>query len=157
MQSCVAPLELHAPSKPVQTTKATFHGMLFPVDSDRPRLIQINILGVVHQSGVIDWQPVLSQLLGDDTDVASLPVSTGVGGEALRFPLQVFFRANFLTDGSRTNHSIDSLTYGKSRHEWRGPVIALKYSGSRLSSYTNITMSDLPPLVYYLTYLNGKH
>ncbi|KAG8771300.1 hypothetical protein FRC12_003695, partial [Ceratobasidium sp. 428] len=98
MQSCVAPLELHAPVKPVQTTKATFHGMLFPVDSDRPRLIQINILGVVHQSGVIDWQPVLSQLLGADADIASLQVSSGVGGEALRFPLQVFFRANFLTD-----------------------------------------------------------
>lgn len=157
MQSCIAPLELHTPSKPVQTAKATFHGMLFPVDSDRPRLIQINILGVVHQSGVIDWQPLLSQLLGADTDLASMPVSTGVGGEPLRFPLQVFFRANFLTDGSRTNQSINALTYGKSRHEWRGPVIALKYSGSRLSSYTNITMSDLPPLVYYLTYLNGQH
>ncbi|KAF8605846.1 hypothetical protein BDV93DRAFT_521207 [Ceratobasidium sp. AG-I] len=157
-QSTVAPLALQVPSKPVQTTKATFHGMIFPVDSDRPRLIQVTVLGVVHESGVIDWQPVLSQLLGaDPSEIASLPVSSGVGGEPLRFPLQVFFRSNFLTDGSRSNYSIDSLTHGKSRHDWRGPVVALKYSGSRLSSYTNITMSDLPPLVYFLTYLNGQH
>lgn len=132
--------------------------MIFPVDSDRPRLIQVNVLGVVHESGVIDWQPVLSQLLGADaSEIASLPVSSGVGGEPLRFPLQVFFRSNFLSDGSRPNYSIDSLTHGKSRHDWRGPIVALKYSGSRLSSYTNITMSDLPPLVYFLTYLNGQH
>jgi hypothetical protein len=69
-----------SPGIPLSTLLIPRLGMLFPVDSDRPRLIQINILGVVHQSGVIDWQPVLSQLLGLDADIASMPVSTGVGG-----------------------------------------------------------------------------
>lgn len=157
MQPCVAPMALQAPSRVIQTTKATFHGMVFPVDSERPKLIQVNLLGMVHEGGVVDWQPVLAPILGADAEIASMIVSTGVGGEALRFPLQVFFRSNFLTDGSRSNRAIESLTHGKSRHDWRGPIVALKYSGTRLSSYTNITMSDLPSLVYFLTYLNGKH
>jgi hypothetical protein len=131
--------------------------MLFPIDGERPKLIPVNLRGMVHEGGVVDWQPVLDAVLGPDAQVASMIISTGVGGEALRFPLQVFFRSNFLSDGSRINRSVEALTYGKARHSWRGPIVALKYSGTRLSGYTNITMSDLPALVYFLTYLNGKH
>ncbi|KAG8765157.1 hypothetical protein FRC12_007660 [Ceratobasidium sp. 428] len=128
MQSCVVSPNLHAPVKSVQNTNATFDGILFPADSDSPKVTRINISGVADQSGAIDWQPMLTQLLGADADVASLPVSTGIRGEVLRFPLRIFFRANFLTDGSHPNRSIGALVHGKSQREWRGPVVALKYS-----------------------------
>jgi hypothetical protein len=93
--------------------------MVFPVDAERPKLIPVNLTGMVHEGGIVDWQPVLAPILGADAEIASMIISTGVGGEytyygvpesltdftptgePLRFPLQVFFRSNFLADGSR--------------------------------------------------------
>ncbi|GAB1518388.1 DNA-directed RNA polymerase III complex subunit Rpc25 [Rhizoctonia solani] len=146
MPPCVSPEVIQTPPRVIQTTKASFHGMVFPVDGERPKLIPVNLLGMVHEGGVVDWQPVLAPILGADAEIASMIISTGVGGEPLRFPLQVFFRSNFLADGSRRNHTVESLTYGKARHDWKGPIVALKYSGTRLSGYANITMADLPSL-----------
>lgn len=57
--------------------------MMFSVDSERPKLIQVNLLGMVHEGGVVDWQPVLAPILGADAEIASMIVSTGVGGESL--------------------------------------------------------------------------
>jgi len=55
--------------------------MLFPVDSDRPRLSDITMAGVTNSSGSIDWRPLLSEWLGSDSEPASFPVTHGVGGE----------------------------------------------------------------------------
>ncbi|KAG9087539.1 hypothetical protein FRC07_012793, partial [Ceratobasidium sp. 392] len=138
------------------STSVTVQAMVFPVDQERPRMIPVTLRGTEQANGVMDWVPKLNGIVGHEQEVTSMIITKGVGGETLRFPLHVFFRTHFLTDGSRTNASVHALTHGQSQYQWKGPVVALKFTGTRQSAYTNIAMSDLPPLVYFLTYLNNR-
>ncbi|KAF8603835.1 hypothetical protein BDV93DRAFT_544462 [Ceratobasidium sp. AG-I] len=138
------------------TTSITVQAMLFPIDQERPRLVPVTLRGAEQGDGSVDWTPRLSSLVGHESEVTSMIITKGVGGETLRFPLHLFFRTHFLTDGSRTNGCAYTLTHGQAQYQWKGPVIALKFTGTRQAAYTNIAMSDLPPLVYFMTYLNNR-
>ncbi|KAF8748356.1 MYND finger [Rhizoctonia solani] len=130
--------------------------MMFPVDGERPKLVPITLRGHELSNGSVEWTPRLQNIVGHESEVSSMIITKGVGGETLRFPLHIFFRTHFLTDGSRTNASVYGLTHGQANYQWKGPVVALKFTGTRQSAYTNISMSDLPPLVYFMTYLNSR-
>ncbi|CAE6381670.1 unnamed protein product, partial [Rhizoctonia solani] len=130
--------------------------MMFPVDGERPKLVPVTLRGHELPNGSVDWSPRLQNIVGHESEVSSMIITKGVGGETLRFPLHIFFRTHFLTDGSRTNTSVYGLTHGQANYQWKGPVVALKFTGTRQSAYTSISMSDLPPLVYFMTYLNSR-
>jgi hypothetical protein len=94
--------------------------MVFPIDQERPRLIPVTLRGTELANGAVDWVPRLHGLVGQEHEVSSMIITKGVGGksswrikwqitdmsslagETLRFPLHIFFRTHFLTDGSRT-------------------------------------------------------
>ena len=43
--------------------------------------------------------------------------------------VEVWMRDNFFSDGSLPNESIKKTTKGAARHDWRGPLVVLKYIG----------------------------
>ncbi|QRV74225.1 hypothetical protein RhiJN_02239 [Ceratobasidium sp. AG-Ba] len=135
------------------SASVTVQAMVFPVNQDRPKMVPVTLRGTEQPNGAMDWVPKLHELVGHEHEISSMVITKG---ETLRFPLHIFFRTHFLTDGSRTNTCIHSLTHGQAQYQWKGPVVALKFTGTRQSAYTNIAMSDLPPLVYFLTYLNNR-
>lgn len=61
--------------------------------------------------------------------------------------IEVWMRDNFLNDGSRPNRSIKNATKGAARHDWRGPLVVLKYVGlggmyAGNGKYTDMDLRD---------------
>ncbi|CCO29883.1 hypothetical protein BN14_03904 [Rhizoctonia solani AG-1 IB] len=110
-----------------------------------------------HGPGRIDasnnttnWSIPLTEYLGDNTAFSSREITRNVGGEPLRYPLRVFFRDNFLRDGSPLNHSVSEITHGNARHDWAGNIVVLKWTGARRQGYQNMTLGDLPIIAAWL-------
>lgn len=123
------------PSIPPQldpsSTTTKYAAILFPCDSDTPRIVDVHCMSRQGPTGPCKWTPLVYKYIGGEREPASALVTRGVGGAALRFPLQVHYRADFLVDGSPPNRSIQRLTGGHSTHQWNGNVIALKFFGNR--------------------------
>jgi len=129
---------------------ASFSALILPVDEDRPRIIKVDCLAETQSSGPCLWSPIARPHVGGMRAPASIIVTHGVGGAPLRFPLHVFYRTDVSGDEPPINRSIYRLTSGgRSKHVWRGHVVALKFSGTRRQGYTDITMNDLSSLVAY--------
>jgi len=77
----------------------------------------------------------------------------GLNGEPLRFPLQVWYSPTMLTRGHPINRAIIHVTSGAAEKPWAGPVVVLKYNGSRRQGYMDASVNDLPALsAYFLSY-----
>ncbi|KAF8677402.1 MYND finger [Rhizoctonia solani] len=150
----VGPHTLAAPSKGMRillllrNTHVSIIGILFPVDEDRPRLIQLDCRARIDNStgGPLAWQPVVTNIVNDDHP-SQVVLEQGIAGDNLRFPIQLWSRGAFLTDGSALNQSIYRLTKGQATYPWKGPFIALKFSGTRRQGYVDMSLNDLPALV----------
>ncbi|KAF8598189.1 hypothetical protein BDV93DRAFT_561564 [Ceratobasidium sp. AG-I] len=77
---------------------------------------------------------------------------TQVDGTPVRYPLQIFYRSNFLQDGSPLNQCVRSMVHGQVDYPWAGDIVVLKFNGTRMRRYTNMTDNDIPPLGYYFLY-----
>ncbi|KAF8757812.1 MYND finger [Rhizoctonia solani] len=96
--------------------------------------------------GPLAWQPVVTNIVNDDHP-SQVVLEQGIAGDNLRFPIQLWSRGAFLTDGSALNQSIYRLTKGQATYPWKGPFIALKFSGTRRQGYVDMSLNDLPALV----------
>ncbi|CEL61936.1 hypothetical protein RSOLAG1IB_04686 [Rhizoctonia solani AG-1 IB] len=129
----------------------TIMALLLPWNTGRPRLIRLNIPGRIDASNnTTNWSIPLTEYLGDNTAFSSREITRNVGGEPLRYPLRVFFRDNFLRDGSPLNHSVSEITHGNARHDWAGNIVVLKWTGARRQGYQNMTLGDLPIIAAWL-------
>jgi len=80
-------------------------------------------------------------------------LTSGLNGEPLRFPLHIFFDPLALSRGSPVNRAIYRITSGAAPRPWAGPVLVLKFNGSRRQNYTDASTNDLPALsAYFLSY-----
>lgn len=132
----------------------TITGLLLPCNTGRPSLIPLRIAGRVDAAdNTTDWAIPLNDHLGRNTAFSSREITRNVGGEPLRYPLRVFFRDNFLEDGSSLNRTVNEITHGNARHTWGGNIVVLKWSGARRQGYQNMSMGDLPVIAaWFLTY-----
>lgn len=119
-----------------------YQAILFPCDSDTPQLIKVDCLARPQATGPCKWTPLVGMYIGGQREPGSVIVTRGVGGAGLRFPLQIFYRADFLVDGSAPNRSINRLTGGHATHQWNGNVIALKFFGNRRQGYVLFPFSS---------------
>ncbi|KDQ12994.1 hypothetical protein BOTBODRAFT_111976 [Botryobasidium botryosum FD-172 SS1] len=143
------PSTLPAPDSQIGSA-ASFSALILPLDEDRPRIIKVECLAETQSSGPCLWSPITRPHVGGMRQPASIIVTHGVGGAPLRFPLHVFYRTDVSDNEPPVNRSIFRLTSGgRSKHIWRGNVVALKFSGTRRQGYTDITMNDLSSLVAY--------
>ena len=70
----------------------------------------------------------------------------GLSSEPLRFPLQIFYCPTSLSRGAPINKAIQRITAGAAAKPWAGPVLVLKFNGSRRQNYTDVSTNDLPTL-----------
>ncbi|KAJ1306689.1 hypothetical protein OPQ81_007681 [Rhizoctonia solani] len=128
--------------------------LLLPWDTGRPRLIRLKLPGRVNASNnTTNWTVPLTEYLGDNTPFSSREITRNVGGEPLRYPMRVFFRDNFLKDGSPLNRSVLEITHRNARHQWAGNIVIVKWSGARRQGYHNMNLNDLHAIAaWFLAY-----
>lgn len=84
---------------------------------------------------------------------STIILTQGLNGEALRFPLHIWYCPVALSRGSPVNRGIRRITSGQAAKSWCGPVVVLKFNGSRRQGYTDAGSNDLPALsAYFLAY-----
>ena len=80
-----------------------------------------------------------------------------VRGRELECLFEVWMRDNFLNDGSFRNQSAATATKGNMAHDWRGPLVVLKYNGlEERSRYADMGLQDFRDAVDYLTYYTNE-
>jgi len=96
--------------------------------------------------------PILSSHFGD-AEPNSIVLTQGLNGEPLRFPLHLWYDPSLLSKGSPVNRAIFHITSGAAEKPWAGPVVVLKFNGSRRQGYSDAGSNDLPALsAYFLSY-----
>ena len=86
---------------------------------------------------------LLSGFFGSEQP-GELVLNAGVGGAPIRSPLSVWFSPTCARAYAPENRSVEVLAGRRSvGSPWYGPAVVLKYSGSRCSSYVDMTALDL--------------
>lgn len=137
---------------------------LFPVDSKEPKLIWINCEHQIDEDDGIAWEKadVCSILETENVDskygtsAEYKPITRNpLRGINLNHTLKVICRDAFLIDGSTPNICVRQTTRGKMKHNWCGPIVAMRQPGTNVDPrfYEDITAADLRVVVdYFLLY-----
>jgi len=152
-RSCIPPNAGHTfaltPS-PNQMISVT--AIYFPVGEEKPRLITVNCIPPSDMSVGPCPRPQIEEWF-DSGRCSALTLTQGLNQETLRFPLQLWYDTEAVSRNGPVNRSIFRITSGQAQHAWSGPVVVLKFSGSRRQSYTEASLNDLPALsAYFLGY-----
>jgi hypothetical protein len=100
-------------------------GLLFAVDCTSPQYVWIKCHQTVHK-GNVDENPELGGVLGDSVVVREQNMISYYPQKD--HVVEICFRSQFLSDGSKPNKCISNLWAGKyEKHDWRGPVPVLHY------------------------------
>ena len=120
--------------------------------SDRPRIITV-ACQPPHTPAQGACPTPLIQEYFPGVQVDSVVLTQGLNGEPLRFPLHLWYSPNALAANTPINQAIFRITSGAASKPWCGPVIVLKYNGSRRQGYSDAGSNDLPALSpYFLAY-----
>lgn len=143
---------MHATPQPVQPRFITVSAILFAPQEDRPRVITVNCEPPsTPAQGTCPTPLVHGYFPGGQAD--SVVLTQGLNGEPLRFPLHLWYSPGALAANAPINQAIIRITSGSASKPWCGPVIVLKYNGSRRQGYADAGPNDLPALsAYFLTY-----
>lgn len=96
--------------------------------------------------------PLISEYFPDGPP-QSIVLTQGLNGEPLRFPLHIFYCPVALQRNTPVNRAIYRITSGAAPRAWPGPVLVLKFNGSRRQSYSDASTNDLPALsAYFLAF-----
>lgn len=125
----------------------------FPHTSlDRWTTTQVHCRPTPRSSNGICPIPIL-QMFFPDGLTEGIVLTQGLNGENLRFPLHLWYSPTALQRSSPVNRSIYNITCGSASKAWCGPVVVLKFNGSRRQGYTDASPNDLPALsAYFLAY-----
>jgi len=147
----------------------TVDAILFPTDEDIPRVVQLRfeVKSDEDMFGV-PWHACdrsqIKEFLGDGLvdrrhigrmEAGGAPIPGGC-------TLELVFRDDFISDGSRLNRSVQNLTGGDMGHNWRGNLLAYRNpapTGGRIASdlVVNIEDGDLGILRnYFMGYRRAK-
>jgi hypothetical protein len=119
---------------------------------ERPRTVQVNCRLPQPLSAACPT-PIVHEFFSEGQPYAVI-LTQGLNGEPLRFPLHIFYCPQSLAKGAPINNAIRRITGGaQSAKPWCGPVLVLKFSGSRRQSYAEASANDFPALsAYFLSY-----
>ncbi|KAH9066907.1 hypothetical protein EDB87DRAFT_471743 [Lactarius vividus] len=141
-----------ATPSPIQPQLITVSAILFSPQEDRPRIITVNCEPPrTPAQGTCPTPLVHGHFPGGQT--GSVVLTQGLNGEPLRFPLHLWYSPGALAVNAPINQAIFRITSGAAAKPWCGPVIVLKYNGSRRQGYSDAGSNDLPALsAYFLAY-----
>jgi hypothetical protein len=129
------------------------HGSLDSnLHSERPRIITVNCRPLQKATQNSCPEPLLQNHFADG-HIDSIVLTQGLNNEPLRFPLHLFYSPSALQKNTPMNRSINNITSGAAAKKWCGPVVVLKFNGSRRQGYADGGSNDLPALsAYFLAY-----
>jgi hypothetical protein len=88
-----------------------------------------------------------------DGKAEDIVLTQSLNWESLRFPLHLWYSPTALSSGNPANRSIHNITSGAATKSWCGPVVVLKFEGSRRQGYADAGSNALPTLsAYFLAY-----
>ncbi|KZS94613.1 hypothetical protein SISNIDRAFT_453563 [Sistotremastrum niveocremeum HHB9708] len=131
----------------------SFCALLLSTNEDRARIIEIKCTPTSSATRQTCPSPLVNSYFPESTP-ASLILTQGLNQEPLRFPLQVWYCPVSMARASPPNKAIHRITSGQMRKTWCGPVVVLKYSGSRRQTYSDATTHDLGTLSAYFISLS---
>jgi len=155
-RECVPTASTHsnmiATPPPAQPQFVTVSAILFAPQEDRPRIITVTCEPPrTPAQGSCPTPLVQGYFPGGQAN--SVVLTQGLNGEPLRFPLHLWYSPSALTANAPVNQAIFRITSGAAPKPWCGPVIVLKYNGSRRQGYSDAGSNDLPALsAYFLAY-----
>jgi len=136
---------------PAEPQFVNVSAILFSPEEERPRIITISCRPSPKVTQGMCPIPILDAHFDDQ--VRDIVLTQGLNGEPLRFPLHVWYAPQLLQKGSPVNRSIFHITSGAADKPWCGPVIVMKFNGSRRQGYSDAGSNDLPALsAYFLSY-----
>jgi hypothetical protein len=116
---------------------------------ERPRIIVVNCQ---PQSSGACPVPLVREFFPRGQP-QSVVLTQGLNNEPLRFPLHLWYCSISLAKGAPVNRAIHRITSAAAPKPWSGPVLVLKFNGSRRQGYTDAGSNDLPALSsYFLAY-----
>ena len=119
---------------------------------ERSKVISIQCRPQGHMAQGICPSPLVQQYFSESMP-NTIILTQGLNGEALRFPLHIWYCPVALQRGSPVNRAIYRITSGAAEKAWCGPVVVLKFNGSRRQGYADAGPNDLPALsAYFLAY-----
>ncbi|KAJ8095087.1 hypothetical protein PM082_010306 [Marasmius tenuissimus] len=138
---------------PAEPQYISVSAILFAPEEERPRIITVNCRPASRSShGGMCPIPIVQSYFPDGVS-EGIVLTQGLNGEALRFPLHLWYSPTALQKNSPVNRSIYNITSGSAPKAWCGAVVVLKYNGSRRQGYADAGSNDLPALsAYFLAY-----
>ncbi|TFK90126.1 hypothetical protein K466DRAFT_644566 [Polyporus arcularius HHB13444] len=137
---------------PVQAELISVSALLFMPHEDRVRVttVQCQPQGTISQG--MCPTPLVQEWFTESVP-NTIILTQGLNGEPLRFPLHIWYCPTSLQRGSPVNRAIYRITSGAAVKHWCGPVVVLKFNGSRRQGYSDAGTNDLPALsAYFLAY-----
>ncbi|KAK7466304.1 hypothetical protein VKT23_005031 [Stygiomarasmius scandens] len=145
-------MNMIATPPPAEPQYISVSAILFAPEEERPRIVTVNCRPASRSSHGMCPVPLVQQYFPDG-QAEGIVLTQGLNGEALRFPLHLWYSPTALQRSSPVNRSIYNITSGSAPKSWCGPVVVLKYNGSRRQGYTDAGSNDLPALsAYFLAY-----
>ncbi|KAF9077990.1 hypothetical protein BDP27DRAFT_1207658 [Rhodocollybia butyracea] len=137
---------------PAEPQYITVTAILFAPEADRWTTTQVHCRPTARSAHGACPVPVL-QMYFPDGITEGIVLTQGLNGENLRFPLHLWYSPTALQRNTPVNRSIYNITCGSASKAWCGPVVVLKFNGSRRQGYTDASPNDLPALsAYFLAY-----
>lgn len=142
-RTCLAPIDRNV------------QGIFFEAGHDAPSVINVplktDIVRDIFDIGAQEVKmPIFLPLLGDGHRGHLRITTDGMNGKQLEQQYILFFRDDFLNDGSPPNNIPKILTNGRAPHPWAGNLLALKETYFDSGMWADCTIEeDLPTLVRY--------
>ncbi|KAI0783454.1 hypothetical protein C8Q75DRAFT_736789 [Abortiporus biennis] len=134
----------------------TVQAVLFPVDEDKPRLLDVEYTTRPSQSNPNVKEHLLYLLPWfkgprDDPTPYTVYRANGFDGPPLGRTLQMFFNDNFMATKDPLNQCIQKIVPGGPGHDWCGHVLVLRAKepgpvGNCLQYY-DATLEDVEPMI----------
>ena len=148
-ESSIQPQARTLPSPARRSQAVQVQALHLRAHAPNPVFIQVTLRA--GQAGSVP-EPDLRSVFQPGVSLDSQIFHTQVDGTPVRYPLQIFYRTSFLQDGSPPNQCVRSMVHGQAVYPWAGDIVVLKFNGTRMRKYTNMTDNDIPPLGYYFLY-----
>jgi len=138
---------------PLEQRSADVSAVLFLPDEERARIVPVGCQGGSPATADGVCPAPLIEPFFTAGEPKSVILTQGLNNEALRFPLQLWYCPTSLQNRTPVNRAIERVCSGQAPRTWCGPVVVMKYNGSRRQGYTDAGPNDLPALsAYFLAY-----
>jgi len=143
-----------------QMTSVT--GILFSTETSQPHLVSVELSWPESSYPPLPllqtYFPELNMTTGSEgkSYPESVILTKGLNGSTLHKPLHIWYSLLSLETAADQNYAVMGLSSIAAERPWYGPVLVLKFTGSKLDGYCDASLDpDLITLTGYFSGHNG--